>query len=238
MWPQGWRYYYTNLATRDLTLRGRPMPALASNFVTYVTQKNSLNYVSTNTAGQVILFFRPAGGLATQLWNWANLSQMTGAPAIVGNITATETSNRIVNISGADASGNLWMITWRSGEGWRSRNVTAATVSGGSVPLAPGSVTSWINSAGAGFVAGITDAGALVLYRYSFTAGQSTWAFATLSASVPGAPIAAGKVRATTLASGAILIAATTSTGEVLRYNFTPGVGGGWTAENVTDLLQ
>ncbi len=237
LWPQGWRYYYTNLATRDLTLRNHAQPVLASNFVTYVTQKNSLNYVTTNPAGQIILFFRPAGGLATQLWNWANLSQMTGAPAVVGNITATETSNRIVNISGTDASGNLWMITWRSGEGWRSRNVTAATTAGGSVPLATGSVTSWINSAGAGFVAGITDAGALVLYRYTFTANQHTWAFATLSAGIAGAPIASGTLRATTLSTGAILIAATTSAGEVLRYTFNPAGAGSWSAENVTGLL-
>jgi hypothetical protein len=238
MWPQGWRYYYTDIATRDLTLRNHPQPAIAGNITTYVTQKNSLNYVTLSPAGNVILFFRPGGGLATQLWNTANLTVLTGAAPFVGTITATETSARIVNISGTDATGNLWMITWRSGEGWKSRNVTAATASDGSVALTPGSAASWINTAGAGFVAGITSGGALVLYRYTFTANQNTWTFATLSASITGAPIAAGTLRATTLSTGAILIAATTTAGEVLRYTFTPGGNGTWTAENVTDLLM
>ncbi len=238
LWPQGWRYYYTDLATRDLTLRGHAQPALSSNFVTYVTQKNSLNYVTTDPAGNVILFFRPGGGLATQLWNWANLSQITGAPPVVGNITAAETSGRVVNISGTDASGNLWMITWRFGEGWRSRNVTGATSSGGSVPLATGTVTSWINSAGAGFVAGLTTGGDIVLYRYTFTGGQSTWTFATLSAGVAGATALAGPLRTTTLDGGAILIAGATSSGQIVRTTFAEGAGGGWIAENVTELLM
>jgi hypothetical protein len=236
LWPQGWRYYYTDLSSRDLTLRNHAQPTMAGNFVTYVTQKNSLNYVGTDPNGNVILFFRPSGGLATQLWNWTNLTQLTQAAKFVGNITATETSNRIVNISGTDASGNLWMITWRSGEGWKSRNITGATTSGGSVPLATGTVASWINSAGSGFVAGVTGNGALVLYRYTFTGGQNTWTFATLSASIPGAPQASGKIRATALSNGTILISAATDAGELLRYTFTPGTGG-WTAENVTDLL-
>ncbi len=231
MWPQGWRYFYTDITSRDLARRSRPMPAFGGTLTSYVTQKNSLNIIGTNPAGQVILFFRPGGGLATQLWNWTNLSTLTGAAALVGNITATETSNRIVNISGTDASGNLWMITWRNGEGWRSRNVTATTA--GSSQLTPGSVTSWINSSGAGFVAGITGGGDIVLYRYTLTGGQNTWSFASISAGVVNAPRPTGALRATITSTGSILIAGSTSTGEVVRFTFDTT----WTAESISQLL-
>lgn len=231
MWPQGWRYFYTDITSRDLVRRNRPMPALQSTVTSYVTQKNSLNIIGTNPAGQVILFFRPGGGLATQLWNWTNLSTLTGAASLVGNITATETSNRIVNISGTDASGNLWMITWRSGEGWRSRNVTATTA--GSSQLAPGSVTSWINSSGAGFVAGLTSAGDIVLYRFTLTGGQNNWSFASISAGVVNAPRPTGALRAAITSTGSILIAGSTTTGEIIRFTFATT----WTAESISQLL-
>ena len=231
MRPQGWRYFFTDLAARDLTRRNHPMPAITGALTSYVTQRNSLNVLSTNAQGEIILFFRPGGGLATQLWNWANLSTLTNCAALVGSITATETSMRAVNISGTDASGNLWMITWRSGEGWRSRNATAAAT--GASTLAPGSVTSWSNTAGAGFVAGLTTSGDIVLYRYTFTNNQSGWAYATISAAVPNAPHLTGQLRATITSSGTILIAGVTATGEVVRFTFDTS----WSAENVTPLL-
>ncbi len=231
MWPQGWRYFFTDLAARDLVRRNHAMPSITGTLTSYVTQRNSLNILGTNASGEVILFFRPGGGLATQIWNWTNLSQLTGCASLTGNITATETSGRIVNISGTDASGNLWMITWRSGEGWRSRNATSTTP--GSSTLASGSVASWSNAAGAGFVAGLTSAGDIVLYRYTFTGGQNTWAYATISAAVPNAPHLTGPLRATITSAGAILISGVTSTGEAIRFTFDTA----WSAESISQLL-
>lgn len=232
MWPKGWRYFYTDITSRDMVRRNRAMPAFGGTLTSYVTQKNSLNILGMNPSGQVILFYRPGGGLATQLWNSANLSVLTGTPALVGTLTATETSNRIVNISGTDAAGNLWMITWRSGDGWRSRNVTAAVA--GSSRLTPGTVTSWINASGAGFVAGTTASGDIVLYRYTFTNNQSAWSFAGISAGVANAPRPVGALRATITGAGAILIAGSTGTGEIIRFTF----GTSWTAESISSLLM
>ena len=231
MRPQGWRYFYTDITTRDLPRRNRPMPGFGGTLTSYVTQKNSLNILGMSPSGQVILFYRPGGGLATQLWNSANLSILTGLPALVGTLTASETSTRIVNISGTDASGSLWMITWRSGEGWRARNATAAAT--GSAALVAGSITSWINSRGAGFVAGLTSAGDIVLYRYTFTSNQSVWSFASVSAGVVNAPRPSGALRASITSTGAILIAGATSTGEIVRFTFDTS----WTAESISQLI-
>ena len=230
MRPQGWRYFYTDIASRDLVRRNHPMPAIADTLASYVTQRNSLSVLGASAQGEVILFFRPGGGLAMQLWNWANLSTLTGCAPLVGNITAAETTGRIVNISGTDASGNLWMITWRAGEGWRSRNATAAA-SGG--VLAAGSVALWVNGAGAGFVAGLTSAGDIVLYRYTLTNGQDTWTYATVSGAVVNAPRLTGQLRAAITGAGTIVISGVMASGEVVRFTFDTN----WSAESVSQLL-
>ncbi len=233
MWPRGWRYFYTDLATRDLVRRNHAMPVVSAGgpITSYVTHKNSLNIIASNPAGHVILFYRPGGGLATQLWNWIDLSTLTGAAPLVGAITAAQTTGRVVNISGTDAAGNLWMVTWRTGDGWRSRNVTSSV--SGSVPLTPGSITSWVNSTGAGFVAGLTTAGDIVLYRYTFTNNQNTWNFATISAAVVNAPRPVDSLRATITSTGAILISGVTRAGEVVRFTFDTS----WSAESISQLL-
>lgn len=239
LWPRGWRYFFTDVAERDLARRGRIMPAVSGTVTSYVTQKNSLNVIATNSAGSVLLFFRPGGGLATQLWNWTNLTSLTGCAPLVGNITAAETTGKIVNITGTDAMGNVWMITWRNGEGWRSRNITAAAA-GSPSTLEPGSVASWSNTAGAAFVAGLTSGGEIVLYRYTLTGGQHTWTFASVSAGVTNPPVLTGRLRAAYLSTGAISITGLTGTGEVVRYTFTPGGSSGqgtWAAESVSELL-
>ena len=213
------------------------MPAVGGTITSY--RHAERNSSSTSSAliptGSVVLFFRPGGGLATQLWNWTNLSQLTGCAPLVGNITAKETSGRIVNISGVDASGNLWMITWRSGDGWRSTNATAAAA--GAETLVPGSSTSWINSTAAPASSpGWISSGQIVLYRYTYTGGHNTWTFASISAAVSDAPALTGALRSTFTSAGAILITGSDENGEVVRFTFTPGQT--WTAESVSEMLM
>jgi hypothetical protein len=237
MWPQGWRYYFTDLATRDLVYTSHPMPAVSTTLpvLSYATKVDTVNLVAATDAGSVILFYRASGGLGQSLWNWANLSRITGAPALVGELTARETSTGVVNISGVDAGGNLWMITWRSGQGWRAANVSTSAAGSGAPTIVAGSLASWIDASGRGFVAGLSTLGDVVIYQFAVTSNQNTWTLTTLSASMFGGLLPTGSLRAAASAAGAILISACTTDGEAMRLTYTPGQS--WSTENISELL-
>jgi uncharacterized protein YkwD len=237
MWPQGWRYYFHDLSTRDLVYNNHPQPALSASepIMSYATSVDTVNIVAKTDAGAVILFYRASGGLGQSLWNWANLTRITGAPAFVGEITARETSTGAVNISGTDASGNLWMITWRAGQGWRAANLATSAGGGAAPSIVAGSITSWADVSGNGYAAALTTGGDVLIYRFTVVNGQNTWTLMSLSASGFGGLLPTGPLRATSLANGAVLITACTSAGEAMRLTYTPGQT--WSTENISDLL-
>lgn len=228
-----WKWFYTDIAERDLFRRGRRMPVVVGEMTSYVTQRNSLNIVGSNAAGDVILFFRPGGGKATQLWNFVNITAQTRAARFVGLPTAYETTSRVVQISGTDIAGNTWAIYWREGEGWKSKNVTTSL--GGAPALITDGLGSYANKGGVGFSVGVTSEGELILYRYQYKNGRHVWAYASVSAAMTSPPRMTGAVSAV-FSNGSILLAARSEDGQAWRVAFTPG--GGWAAESISLALS
>jgi uncharacterized protein YkwD len=234
LWPgHNYRYFYTDITTRDLVMRSVPMPELRPGVTSYVTQRNSLNIVTVGTDGHLYLFFRPGGGRAKQLWNWADLTIHTGAAPFAGAVTAYETSGRVVTIAGTDPSGSVWVITWSSADKWRSFNATA--LAPGAQPLAVGSVAGFANKGGVGFIAGRTASGEVVLYRYQLKNGTHQFAYASVAAAVPGAAPLTGATRAA-FSNGAITITGATTAAHAARWAFVPGQT--WAFEDVSSLLS
>lgn len=228
-----WKWFFTDMAERDLFRRGRRMPVVTGELTTYVTQRNSLNIVASNAAGDVLLFFRPGGGKATQLWNFVNITAQTRAARFVGMPTAYETTSRSVQITGTDVAGNVWSIYWREGAGWKSKNLTASL--GGAPALMTEGVGSYANTGGVGFTVGVTSEGEVILYRYQFKNGRDTWAYASVSAAVSNPPRIVGPVSAA-FRAGSILLAGRGEDGEAYSIAFTPSVG--WTFESVSLALS
>lgn len=228
-----WKWFFTDMAERDLFRRGRRMPVVTGELTTYVTQRNSLNIVASNAAGDVLLFFRPGGGKATQLWNFVNITAQTRAARFVGLPTAYETTGRGVQITGTDVAGNVWSIFWREGAGWKSKNLTASI--GGAPALMTGGVGSYANTGGVGFTVGVTSEGEVILYRYQFKNGRDTWAYASVSAAMNNPPRIVGPVSAA-FRGGSILLAGRGEDGHAYSIAFTPSVG--WTFESVSLALS
>lgn len=232
-----WKYFFTDLFARDFARQERPRPIIVGELTGWTTSKNSLQMAARDADGNVLLFFRPGGGAATRLWNWSNLSQMTGTAPFVGTLAAFQSASGGINIAGSDANGNMWHITWRSGVGWRSTNAAEGSglaTFGPEVDGAPTVLGSYTAGA-ASYVVGLDADGRVLLNRHSITGGQSRWAQASMTASVPGAPALVGAVQAWASASGVVSIVGVAEDGSVVQFRYTPGRS--WVFENVSSSL-
>jgi uncharacterized protein YkwD len=234
MLPAGWRFFFTNITTRDLARQSRAMPEIDGALTTWVTNKNSLQIGAVDRSGNVVLFFRPGGAGATRLWNVTNLTQLSSAQPVVGAITVFQTPTGIINISGVTSAGSVSNITFRAGEGWRSREFALA----GGVALAQGSLTSASTRGSTGLLAGLSTYGQAVLFRFDIASGQQRWTDTTATISIDK-PVLTGALRSTTLGTGRaaddVMIFGTDEDGRLFSLD---RVGSTWTSTDLTARLM
>lgn len=221
------RWAFQNVSNTHLRARGKPMPSLQGELVSFVTTNNTWNIAALDRQGRIQLFFKQRN----LRWDVQNVSAVAGTPALVGTLTAYQLPDRSISIIGAAANGNLWRTGVAPGGEWTSENISRG-LANNRKPRA-GGVTSVVNADGVPHIAGLNAAGRIVLYR--FNANNGRWVV-TVPSNLAGGPNLAGPLTLMTGADGTSLsIAGQDANGHVIRFAWS--AGGGWSFEDVSVAL-
>jgi predicted outer membrane repeat protein len=166
-------------------------------------------------------------------WRVDNLSDITGAQPLAGQLTVTQTAWKAINLGGLDANGNVLVTWWVPGfEGhWAKSDLTA--VSGGPA-LVNGRVTGWVTPWGAINYAGLDASGEV--YAYWWTPVTNEWQASLLTGGIPGEQARpAGRLTNHASAAGAMSLWGPAENGDALRLWWSPGTNA-WRLDNLSDL--
>lgn len=220
-----------NNASATLRARGVVPPRLSSPLLPIVNPGAGLSLVATDLAGKVRLLTRvrtPAGG---SNWLVANLSTITRSPALSGGISTLTTGTgpsvaTSQRIAGLTAAGKLWVLSFRPGSGWFSTNLSAALPA--SITFTSAGLTSFVSSAGVGFITGLTTDARTLLFRFNPITAR--WSAANLTASV-NAPTFSRITSALVLPSGILSLTGLTGDNTLLRTWGAPALTTPWSTQ-------
>jgi len=191
-----------------------------------------MNIVGLDDAGDLhVVWWSP--GLRSSLWTTTNLSEVTGAPKLVGNITASATSWNGMQIFGTDERGHAIVVWWVPGPiGWQWNDLTAAA-SGDA--LVAGSLTGATTRWGAIELVGRTADDQVATYWWA--PGQQGWTYESITLQQSGStPRIVGPVSLALGPDGSQHIAGVSAAGEVIHLYWLPDGQDLWRGENLTAL--
>lgn len=166
-------------------------------------------------------------------WRVDNLSDITGAQPLAGQLTVTQTSWQAINLGGLDADGNV-LVTWwvpSFAGNWVKSDLTA--VSDGPA-LVDGRVTGWVTPWGAINYAGLDATGEV--YAYWWTPVTNEWQASLLTGAIPGEQDRpTGRLTNHASAAGAMSLWGPAEDGDALRLWWSPGTNA-WRLDNLSDL--
>lgn len=223
----GYGWSYANIGA-DLRTQGQSMPVFIGELTSYVTSWNGLNVAGLDASGDIrVVWWAP--GLP--LWQTSNLSDITGAPAISGGLSAYLTPWDGINLSGITPSGQLSVTWWVPGFGgeWRTNNLTQQF---NGPTLTALSVSSFVTSWGGLNIAGLDTQGEVVVYWWAPALLDTGWQVANLSDQILNPPLPVGKLTGNATGTGVLSVFGASQAGHVLRYHWE--IGGVWMAEDLT----
>ena len=207
-------------------------PSFASNLDSFATPWGAMNIVGLDDAGDLhVVWWSP--GLRSSLWTSTNLSDVTGVPKLVGNITASATSWNGMQIFGTDERGHAIVVWWAPGPlGWRWNDLTAEAAG---EPLVPGSITGAVTRWNAIELVGRTADDQVATYWWA--PGREAWTYESITLQQSGAtPRIVGPVSLALGPDGSQHIAGVSAAGEVIHLYWLPDGQDLWRAENLTAL--
>ncbi len=159
--------------TAAVESRGLTMPELPNGFVAYAQSWGGYNIVGLDGAGAVIgiwtgEFYLPGNSGYNNIdeseWNVSNLSEITGAPRLVGSLSVFSTGWNAINIVGTSEAGHAVASWWAPQLGAGNWQFVDFTQQFNGVPLGGDSLTGWVTSWGALNVAGVDQNGQVQVY--------------------------------------------------------------------------
>jgi hypothetical protein len=216
--------------SQHLDSRGLETPEFVSDLEAFRTSWGAMNIVGLDANGDVhAVWWAP--GLRSPMWTTTNLSELTGAPRLTGNLAATATPWGGMQIHGTDERGHLVSLWWSPATGrWQATDLTAEVegpaLRAGSLDIATGRFGS-INLVAA------TDDGEVVCYWWSRASGWE--AKAVIEAD--DAPRFSGPASYFVARSGEQHIAGVRADGHVLDFYWQPGADG-WQWQDLTALAS
>ncbi|MCG3124622.1 MAG: hypothetical protein GIKADHBN_03096 [Phycisphaerales bacterium] len=159
--------------TQAVQDRGLTMPAFDGGIAAYAHAWGGYNIVGLDGAGDLVGvwtgdFYLPGEGgynnIEDSVWEVSNLSQITGAPRMVGAISVFSTDWYAINIIGTSEAGHAAATWWAPQLGDGNWSFVDFTAQFDGVPLAANSLTGWVAPWGALNVAGIDDNGQVQVY--------------------------------------------------------------------------
>jgi|GEM_PF-2654699 len=227
------RLWGANLSTDHLAPQGLETPDYVGPLTGYATPWNGMNIAGLNGDGEVeVVWWAP--GL--ELWRADNISRAAGAPALVGTITATVTDSETIQITGADADGNVHRLWWnpRLGPGnWQTANLTEQ-IGGPAVDpdSLAGFVTDWD-----GISIAATDAGSGELVFYWWAPGRDSWTAETVVTAEGAVNGLVGRL-AVAEHGETLSVVGVDEGGHLQRFSWSPNPDNLWTQQDLTELAE
>ena len=226
-----WAWSFVNISD-DLAAQGMTTPDF-TELVGYSTNWNSWTIAGIDSHGDIQgVWINPA---SFSQWRVDNLSDITGAPAITGQLSVTLTPWSAINLGGVNSEGHL-VVTWwipSFGGQWITSDLTTAA---GGETLATGKVAGFVTSWGAINYAGINADGEVAAYWW--TPSTSAWQVSPLTTGVPDTePRPTASLTSHVSEDGAMNILGTSDEGDLVRVWWQPG-SSAWSLTNLTDSAQ
>lgn len=169
------------------------------------------------------------GNLATGAWASRDLTAGIDAPGMSGDLTVYQPTWGAIHIGGLDARGHSVNYWWAPGQSeWQFADLTGIL----SGPEMAGGLASWVAPWGALNVAGLNDAGDIIVYWW--VPGMARWATLNMTA-FAGGPKLEGQLSAFVTPWGAMNIIGLDSAGHSVAYWWVPR-GSGWVVSDLTAI--
>ena len=217
---------FADLGARDLAAQGQAVPAFAGRLTGYATGWGGLNVAGLDASGGIqVVWWAP--GMTR--WRVDNLSDITGAPPLSGDLTAYVTPWKGINLAGINSQGHVTVTWWvpSFGKNWVTSDLTSMMDGPG---LIAGSLASYVTPWGGLNIAGINGQGEAMVYWWA--PGMTGWRADSLSVAAGLDPSLQGRIEGRTLRSGVIQLFVAEASGQVVRLYWAPGEQ--WTWEGVT----
>ena len=171
------------------------------------------------------------GDLATNTWTARDLTTGIGAPGLTGDLTVYQPNWGAIHIGGLDVRGHAVNYWWVPGSGdWQFSDLTSILDG----PTMSGGLTSWVAPWGALNLAGLNDAGEIVVYWW--VPGMSRWANLNMTTRFDG-PTLEGQLAAFVTSWGAMNIVGLNEVGNAVAYWWVPGAGN-WIVSDLTAVTS
>lgn len=229
--PEGREWSFRNLSD-DLRSRNMATPNL-TDIISYVTPWDQWTIAGIDDQGDIqgIWVFTPA----FETWRVDNLSDLYGAPTLVGQLTVIQTSWQAINLAGTDENGHL-VVTWWvprfrvEGRGWAVNDLTSQF---DGEPLVNGRITGFVTPWGAMNYAGLNEDGEVVAYWW---VPNRQWAVSSLTRNeTPDAPRPTGTLTNHVSDAGTMSILGASEENHVVRLWWTVD-SDGWELTDLTEI--
>ncbi len=215
---------HLDITRSQLAPHGLSQPSFVGDLIAYSTSWGGLNIAGLDASGAIhVVWWAP--GL--DHWTADNLSEITGAPAYVGGITAYLTDWDGINLAGLDAQGNLRVTWWVPGFGgeWVVSDLTEMF---DGPTLTGANLASYVTPWGGLNVAGLDEQGQLHIYWWVPSFGGE-WVVSELE--IDAAPSFDSAIHAVTSPRGVFSILGLDEMGEAMRYTWDPAGEDVWASE-------
>lgn len=223
-------FTFVNISS-DLAAQGMTTPVL-TNLIGYVPTWDSWHFAGIDSAGDIQgVWVSPAS--FTQ-WRVDNLSTITGAPTVTGQLAVTQTPWGGINLTGLGASGNVLTTWWvpNFGADWRVNDLTDMF---GALPFTGGRISGLSTPWGGLSYAGLDAQGRV--YVYWWAPEQQDWQVTPLvNPQPPSADRAAGELTSFAASTGTLNIFGASALNEPIRMFWRPG-DAVWTTVNLASTV-
>lgn len=200
----------------------------AVDLTPYVTSDGIVHLALTDDRHHLWVF---DGDLATGVWTARDLTAGIDAPGISGDLTVYQPRWSSIHIGGLDARGHAVNYWWsRSLPDWEFSDLTELL----NGPTMSGGLTSWVAPWGALNLAGLNEAGEIVVYWW--VPGMTSWANLNMTTRFSG-PELEGQLTAFVTPWGAMNIVGLDAGGHAAAYWWVPGAAN-WIISDLTAITQ
>jgi predicted outer membrane repeat protein len=218
----------------DLEAQSQQTPDLAS-LTSYVPRWDTWHLAGVDAQGRIQSIWINTNNPNFIRWRTDNLSAITGAPAIAGQLTVALTSWGGINLTGLDTNGNMLTTWWvpRFGGQWAISNLT--TLYNGP-KLIGGNITAYTTPWGGINYVGLDVTGTVRVYWWVPSFGGQ-WAISRLlPQGTPQESVPTGALTSSSSTAGTLNVYGLNADGNVLRMSWQPGGVNIWNIEDLTEI--